>query len=45
MTRGLMRGHLDDIIKRIEAESMHYKDLLKSDEARAAFQAFFARKK
>ena len=24
MTRGLMRGHLDDIIKRIEAESMHF---------------------
>jgi enoyl-CoA hydratase/carnithine racemase len=45
MTRGLMRGHLDEIIKRIEAESMHFKDLLKSDEARAAFQAFLARKK
>jgi hypothetical protein len=40
-----MRGHLDDVIKQIEAESAHFKDLLQSDEARAAFQAFLARKK
>ena len=45
VTRGLMRGHVDETVKRIEAESMHFKDLLKSDEARAAFQAFLARKK
>ena len=45
VTRGLMRGHVEDTVKRIEAESMHFKDLLKSDEARAAFQAFLARKK
>ena len=45
VTRGLMRSHVDDAIKRIEVESMHFKDLLKSDEARAAFQAFLARKK
>jgi enoyl-CoA hydratase/carnithine racemase len=45
VARGLMRGHLDDVIKQIDAESMHFKDLLQSDEARAAFQAFFARKK
>ena len=45
LTRGLMRGHRDEIIQRIEAESMHFKDLLKSDEARAAFEAFLARKK
>ena len=35
----------DAVIKQIEAESMHFGDLLKSDEARAAFQAFLARKK
>jgi enoyl-CoA hydratase/carnithine racemase len=45
VTRGLMRGQLEDTIKRIELESMHFKDLLQSDEARAAFQAFLARKK
>jgi enoyl-CoA hydratase/carnithine racemase len=45
VTRSLMRGHVDEIIKQMEAESGHYKDLLQSDEARAAFQAFFARKK
>ncbi len=45
VARRLMRGHPDDVVKRIEAESAHLKDLLKSDEARAAFQAFLARKK
>jgi enoyl-CoA hydratase/carnithine racemase len=45
VTRGLLRSHPDDVVKRIEAESAHFKDLLKSDEARAAFQAFLARKK
>jgi hypothetical protein len=40
-----MRGHVDDVIKQIDTESMHFRDLLKSDEARAAFQAFLARKK
>jgi enoyl-CoA hydratase/carnithine racemase len=45
VTRGLMRGNIDEIIKRIELESMHFRDLLQSDEARAAFQAFLARKK
>jgi hypothetical protein len=41
VTRGLMRGHLDAV----EAESSHFRDLLQSDEARAAFAAFLARKK
>jgi enoyl-CoA hydratase/carnithine racemase len=45
VTRNLMRGHLDDVIKQIDAESNHFKDLLGSDEARAAFAAFLARKK
>jgi len=45
VARRLMRGNRDAVIKQIEAESMHFGDLLKSDEARAAFQAFLARKK
>jgi enoyl-CoA hydratase/carnithine racemase len=45
VTRALMRGNTDAIRERMETESGHYKDFLKSDEARAAFQAFFARKK
>jgi enoyl-CoA hydratase/carnithine racemase len=45
VTRSLMRGQEDAVIKQIDTESMHFKDLLKSDEARAAFQAFLARKK
>ncbi len=45
VARRLMRGHRDAVIKQIETESMHFGDLLKSDEARTAFQAFLARKK
>ncbi len=45
VTRGLMRDHLDAVINQIESESAHFRDLLQSDEARSAFQAFFARKK
>ena len=45
VTRGLMRGHVDAVLKQIEAESSHFRDLLQSDEARAAFAAFLARKK
>jgi len=45
VTRRLMRGHLDAVLKQIEAESSHFRDLLQSDEARAAFAAFLARKK
>ena len=45
VSRSLMRGHLDEVIKQIDTESMHFKDLLQSDEARAAFAAFLARGK
>jgi enoyl-CoA hydratase/carnithine racemase len=45
ITRRLLRGHLDDIIARIDTEAMHFKERLQSDEARAAFAAFLARKK
>lgn len=45
VTRGLMRGHVDEVVKRIETESMHFRELLQSDEARAAFAAFLARRK
>jgi len=45
VTRKLMRGRMDDVLKQMDAESAHYKKLLQSDEARMAFQAFFARKK
>jgi enoyl-CoA hydratase/carnithine racemase len=44
-TRALMRGHTDDVIKRIDEESAHFRELLQSDEARAAFMAFLARRK
>jgi len=45
VARKLMRGHLDDVVSRIDTEAAHFKELLGSDEARAAFAAFFARKK
>lgn len=45
VTRGLMRSPLDDVIQHINTESAHFKELLQSDEARAAFMAFLARRK
>jgi enoyl-CoA hydratase/carnithine racemase len=45
VTRGLMRGHVDEVVKRIDTESTHFRELLQSDEARAAFAAFLARRK
>jgi enoyl-CoA hydratase/carnithine racemase len=45
LARRLMRGQADRVAERIEVEAEHFKELLKSDEARAAFAAFFARKK
>jgi enoyl-CoA hydratase/carnithine racemase len=45
VARGLMRGHLDEVIKQIETEGQHFRELLQSDEARAAFAAFLARRK
>ena len=44
VARRLMRGDLDDVVARIDIEAMHFQERLKSDEARAAFAAFFARK-
>jgi len=43
--RGLMRSNADEIVRRIDAEGRHLRRLFRSDEARAAFQAFFTRKK
>ncbi|HEX3504104.1 MAG TPA: crotonase/enoyl-CoA hydratase family protein [Xanthobacteraceae bacterium] len=45
LARRLMRSQTDSVAERIEIEVEHFKELLKSDEARAAFAAFFARKK
>ena len=45
VARGLMRGHLDEVLEQIDAEAVHFRDLLQSDEARAAFAAFLARRK
>jgi len=45
VSRQLMRGHYDDVIKQIDSEVTHFKERLQSDEARAAFTAFLARKK
>ena len=45
LARRLMRSQDDSVAERIETEAMHFKELLGSDEARAAFAAFFARKK
>lgn len=44
-TRALMRGSPDDIVARIDAEADLFRIRLQSPEARAAFEAFFARKK
>jgi enoyl-CoA hydratase/carnithine racemase len=45
LARRLMRSQDESVSERIETEATHFKELLKSDEARAAFAAFFARKK
>ena len=45
VTRALLRGTPDEIIERIDAEATEFKRRLASPEARAAFEAFFARKK
>jgi hypothetical protein len=45
LARKLLRGNLDDLIKRVDTEAMYFKERLQSDEARAAFAAFLARKK
>ncbi|MGX7871881.1 crotonase/enoyl-CoA hydratase family protein [Mesorhizobium sp. ORM6] len=45
IARDLMRGSRDDLVARIRAESEHFRERLKSDEARAALTAFMTRKK
>jgi enoyl-CoA hydratase/carnithine racemase len=45
LARRLMRGDLDDIAKRVDIEAACFKERLQSEEARAAFAAFLARKK
>ena len=45
LARKLMRGNLDDILRRVDTEAKYFKERLQSDEARAAFAAFFTRKK
>ena len=45
ISRRLMRGDLDAVLARIDTEVAHFKERLRSDEARAAFAAFLARKK
>jgi enoyl-CoA hydratase/carnithine racemase len=45
MTRQLMRGSTGDIVTRIDEEADFFKARLQSDEAKAAFKAFFERKK
>jgi enoyl-CoA hydratase/carnithine racemase len=44
LARALLRGNADDIAARIDTEAMHFKERLKSDEARAAFTALLTRK-
>jgi len=45
LARKLLRGNLDDLVKRVDTEAMYFKERLQSDEARAAFAAFMSRKK
>ncbi len=45
IARDLMRGPPGDIVARIREEADHFRERLKSDEARAALSAFMARKK
>jgi enoyl-CoA hydratase/carnithine racemase len=45
LARKLMRGDLDELSRRVDTEAMHFKERLQSDEARAAFATFLARKK
>lgn len=45
IARDLMRGDRQPLIDRIRQEGTHFRERLKSDEARNAFTAFMARKK
>jgi enoyl-CoA hydratase/carnithine racemase len=44
LSRRLIRGDTAEIAARIDAEAALFRERLKSDEARAAFEAFFSRK-
>jgi len=44
-SRALIRGELDDVVKRIDTETLAFRERLQSDEARAAFSAFLSRRK
>jgi enoyl-CoA hydratase/carnithine racemase len=44
-SRALLRGELDDVVKRIDTETMLFRERLQSEEARAAFAAFLSRRK
>jgi enoyl-CoA hydratase/carnithine racemase len=44
-SRRLMRGAPEDVVARIDEEARHFKERLKSPEARAAFEAFLSRKR
>jgi enoyl-CoA hydratase/carnithine racemase len=44
LSRRLIRGPVEGIAARIDEEAVLFRERLKSDEARAAFQAFFSRK-
>jgi enoyl-CoA hydratase/carnithine racemase len=45
IARDLIRGTRDDVVARIDEEAAHFRTQLKSAEARAAFEAFMARRK
>ncbi len=45
LARRLMRGAPDEIVRRIDEEADHFRERLRSTEARGALEAFFARKK
>ncbi len=45
LTRKLLKPAREDVQRRMDEESRHFGERLKSDEARNAFSAFFARKK
>src|SRR5207248_4712894 len=45
LARKLLRGNLDDQLRRVDTEASYFKERLQSDEARVAFAAFLARKK
>lgn len=45
LSRALLRGEVDDLVRRIDRETMYFKERLQSDEARAAFAVFLSRRK